>query len=53
MAAEESEEPLISAQQQLGRFISILFYCKQCLGSGLDLDSVRSVDPDPDPGGQK
>jgi hypothetical protein len=23
------------------------------LGSGLDLDSVRSLDPDPDPGRQK
>ncbi len=26
---------------------------QQCFGSGLDPDSFRSADPDPDPGGQK
>jgi hypothetical protein len=26
---------------------------KQCFVSGLDTDSIRTVDPDPDPGGQK
>jgi hypothetical protein len=35
----------------------VLESVKQCFGSGLDPDSIRSVDPspdpDPDPGGQK
>jgi hypothetical protein len=43
MAAEEGEEPLISAQQQLGRFISVLFYCKYNLlcSSVSDPDWIR------------
>ncbi len=49
----------------VGKFLFLVLKCpifkenlwmpwfRQYLGSGLDLDSVRSLDPDPDPGRQK
>jgi hypothetical protein len=43
----------LERKQEYGIFFQIFTKFFQCFGSGLNPDSIRSVDPDPDPGGQK